>query len=72
MTTRSKKQLVMDHILQNVFDLAVNSPLQKALNHEGYAKPEDFLMEKDETLDALAMKTVMASWSSYCKKMLIC
>src|SRR5688572_22880936 len=43
----------MDHLLQTVFLQVPDSPIQKALEHNGYVTPEDFLMEKDETLDDL-------------------
>ena len=53
MTTRSKAQEIMDHLLLTVFLQVPDSPVQKALEHNGYVAPEDFLMEKDETLDDL-------------------
>src|SRR5687768_13520694 len=53
MTTHSKAQLIMDHILQNVFELAADSPLEQALSNEGYVSPKDFLTEEDSLLQSL-------------------
>src|SRR5687768_4594909 len=53
MTTQSKAQLIMDHLLGVVFDSKPDTPVAKALEYNGYVAPEDFLMERDETLDAL-------------------
>ena len=53
-TTWTKKQLIIDHILQVVFDLPPDSDLEKILIHNGYHQPTDFVIEKDETLDGLA------------------
>ena len=46
--------MIMDHILQTVFDLPPDSDLEKILIHNGYCQPTDFVIEKDETLDGLA------------------
>jgi len=54
MTTWTKKQMIMDHILQTVFDLPADSELEKILDHNGYRQPTDFVTEKDDTLDRLA------------------
>ena len=54
MTTWTKKQLIMDHILQTVFDLPPDSDLEEILSHNGYHQSTDFVVEKDETLDGLA------------------
>ena len=43
----------MDHLLGVVFDSKLDTPVAKALEHNGYVAPENFLMEGDETLDAL-------------------
>ena len=53
MTTQTQAKLIMDHILQTVFQLPADSPLEKAPKHNGYVAPEDFLMETDEILDDL-------------------
>src|SRR5688500_1393150 len=53
MTTQSKAQLIMDHLLGVVFDSKPDTPIAKALEYNGYVAPEDFLMEKDDTLEAL-------------------
>jgi hypothetical protein len=54
MMTQTKKQMIMDHILQTVFDLPADSELGKILDHNGYRQPTDFVTEKDNTLDGLA------------------
>ena len=46
--------MIMDHVLQTVFDLPPDSDLEKILSHNGYRQPTDFVIEKDETLDGLA------------------
>ena len=51
MTIPSKAQLIMDHILQDVFALPMDSPLEKILNYNGYVAPENFITETDDTLD---------------------
>ena len=43
----------MEHILQVVFALPADSPLQKMLSFNMYVEPEDFIMEKDIKLDRL-------------------
>jgi hypothetical protein len=43
----------MEHILQVVFALSTDSPLQKTLSFNGYVVPEDFIMETYATLDRL-------------------
>ena len=43
----------MEHLLQTVFALPANSPLQKMLSYNGYRSPVDFLMEDDATLKSL-------------------
>ena len=53
MTTRTKAQEIMDHLIGVVFDSTSTTPVARALDYNGYVAPEDFLMEKDETLDAL-------------------
>ena len=54
MTTRSKAQQIMDHLIGVVFASGDDTPVAKALDSNGYVAPEDFLMEKNETLDNLA------------------
>src|SRR5688572_4751826 len=54
MTTQTKKQMIMDHILQTVFELPPDSDLEKILSHNGYCQPTDFVVEKDGTLDRIA------------------
>ena len=53
MTTRSKAQQIMDHLIGVVLASADDTPVAKALDFNGYVAPEDFLMETDETLDKL-------------------
>src|SRR5688500_12126913 len=53
MTMSSSAQLIMGHILQVVFALPMDSPQEKTLNYNGYAAPEDFITETDDTLDNL-------------------
>src|SRR6476620_9087404 len=53
MTSRTKAQQIMDHIVGIVFDSKDDTPVAKALAYNGYVAPEDFLMEKDDTLDGL-------------------
>ena len=48
-----QKQLIMDHILQVIFGLAPDSPVERVLNHNGYVSPEDLLMETDDMQDYL-------------------
>ena len=50
--THSTK-IAIKHILNIVFALQANSALHKALLHNVYTIPEDFLMEKDEDFDEL-------------------
>ena len=51
-TTRATKT-PLEHILETIFALQADSALHKALAHNAYTIPEDFLMERDEDLDAL-------------------
>ena len=51
MTTRSKAQQIMDHLIGVVFASGDDTPVAKALDFNGYVAPEDFLMETDETLE---------------------
>ncbi|HEY9710560.1 MAG TPA: hypothetical protein V6D48_20290, partial [Oculatellaceae cyanobacterium] len=50
---KPKAKSNMDLILENIFGLPADSPLHKALSLNGYIIPEDFLMEKDETINEL-------------------
>ena len=51
-TTQSTK-MALEHILDVIFSLQADSALHKALSHNAYTIPEDFLMEKDKDLDDL-------------------
>lgn len=53
MVTWSIAQIIMNHLLENVFNLPPNSPLSIALNENGYISPENFLMQSDEVLSRL-------------------
>ena len=53
MTLQSQTQPIMEHILQVVFALPSDSPLQKMLSYNMYVTPEDFIMESDAILDSL-------------------
>ena len=53
MTTRTQAQITMQHVLEVVLHMPPDSPPHKALAHNGYVKPQDFIMEPDETLDQL-------------------
>ena len=53
MTTRSQAQLIMDHIIQVVFELPADSPLEQALKNEQYVSPKDFIIEADNVLQSL-------------------
>ena len=48
---QSQTHPTIEHILQVVFALPDDSPLQKMLNYIGYCFPVDFLMENDATLN---------------------
>ncbi|HEY9711417.1 MAG TPA: hypothetical protein V6D48_24635 [Oculatellaceae cyanobacterium] len=50
---KPKAKSNMDLILENIFGLPADSSLHKALSLNGYIIPEDFLMEKDETINEL-------------------
>ena len=43
----------MDHILQAVFELSADSPLDQALRNKGYVSPEDFITEAGNVLQSL-------------------
>lgn len=43
----------MEHILETIFALPPDTVLHCALSHNGYAYPEDILMERSEILDEL-------------------
>ncbi len=53
MTTRSKAQQIINHLIGVVFASGDDTPVAKALDSNGYVAPEDFLMETDETLEQL-------------------
>ena len=53
MTTRTQAQVIMQHILEVVLHMPPDSPIHRALDHNGYVKPQDFIMEPDGTLDQL-------------------
>ena len=53
MTTRSKAQKIMDHVLCVVFALQPNNVLERALDHGMYILPESFITEMDKTLTDL-------------------
>ena len=53
LTMQSQTKPTMEHLLQTVFALPANSPLQKTLSYNGYCCPVDFLMEDDDTLHSL-------------------
>ena len=53
MTMQSQTHPTMEHILQVVYALPVDSPLQKTLSYNRYRKPEDFLVETYAILDSL-------------------
>src|SRR5688500_13702469 len=42
-----------EHVLQIVLNLPADSPLQKALEHNYYAEPNDFITELDAVFDNL-------------------
>ena len=49
-------QPAMQHILEVVFALPVDSPLHRAMEANMYTNPEDLLMEDNDTLDNLTFK----------------
>src|SRR5687768_429822 len=53
MTNCTKKQMIMDIILQTVFEQPPDSDLEKILSNNGYRQPTDFVVEKDDMLDGL-------------------
>ena len=53
MPTHSKAQLIMDHLIQVVFNKPSPNVIKKVLDQNMYVAPEDLLMETDETLDEL-------------------
>ena len=53
MTMQSQTHPTMEHILQVVFALPADSPLQKMLSYNGYHKPADFIVETYATLETL-------------------
>ena len=53
MTTQTKAQEIMDHIVQTVFALPPDNPVQQALDYNLFVAPEDFLMQNDQDLDDL-------------------
>jgi hypothetical protein len=55
-----------------IFELAPDSPLEKALNHNGYVAPEDFIMEKDDTLDDLEYPNDAKAMVKIPKGVLVC
>ena len=53
MTTRTQAQVTMQHILEVVLQMPLDSPIHRALAQNGYVKPQDFIMESDKILDQL-------------------
>lgn len=56
MSTIPTMQPAMQHILEVVFALPVDSPLHRVMVGNMYTTPEDFLMERDDTIDDLTFK----------------
>ena len=53
MSMQSQTHPTMEHILQVVFALPADSPLQITLSYNGYHKPADFIVETYATLERL-------------------
>ena len=53
MTTQSKTQHIMDHVLGVVFTLPSDNVLERALDHSMYILLESFITETDKTLTDL-------------------
>ena len=53
MITRTQAQVTMQHVLEVVLHMPPESPIHRALAHNEYVNPQDFIMETDETLDQL-------------------
>ena len=52
----SVMQPSMKHVLEVVFALPPDSAVHRAMEANMYTTPEDFIMEKDETIDDLIFR----------------